>query len=58
MAWAVLILALLYVFFAYLPAPPYSPDSWNYYELAESIFKDFYRVKFIRSFEGESSHVN
>lgn len=37
----------------YLPNPLFSPDSWAYYELAQTVFKDFYKLTHFRSFWSE-----
>jgi len=37
-------------FFNFLNAPGYSPDSWAYYELSQTIFGDFYRFSHFRTY--------
>ncbi len=34
-----------------LPDPPYNPDSWTYWDLAKSIFSDFYRIPGLRAYQ-------
>ena len=38
------------LFTRYLASPPYSPDSWTFYELSKTIFHDFYRLSTIRAY--------
>ncbi|MEO1488658.1 MAG: glycosyltransferase family 2 protein, partial [Pseudomonadota bacterium] len=34
-------------------APPYSPDSWAFWELAQTVFGDFYRITHFRSYAND-----
>ncbi len=36
-----------------LISPPYSPDSWAFYELGQTLFTDFYRASHIRSYAAD-----
>lgn len=48
-------LVTLYVinlFFLYQSHPPFSPDSWSYYELSQTVFhRPFYHINTIRQFQ-------
>lgn len=36
--------------------PPLTPDSWSYYELSQSVWRDFYHVATIRQFQVDSDY--
>ena len=52
LGWAVLVAALIVLplFLNVLVAPPFSPDSWAFYELSKTVFGDFYRFSHWRSY--------
>jgi glycosyltransferase involved in cell wall biosynthesis len=56
--WSGLIalLVTLPLFLGVVGNPPYSPDSWSFYELSKTIFGDFYRVDAIRSYASSSPY--
>ena len=43
-------------FYLGLYNPKFSPDSWSYLELSDSVFTDFYRVSTVRQFESTSAY--
>lgn len=45
-----LLTSTLCYFILNYPSPPYSPDSWAYYELSQTVFGDFYRFQHFRTF--------
>ncbi|MEL6540482.1 MAG: glycosyltransferase family 2 protein [Pseudomonadota bacterium] len=53
--WPLLItlLACLPLFMTSLLSPAYSPDSWAFYELSQTVFGDFYRITHMRSFASD-----
>lgn len=59
--WTLFALALFVaivssLYFAFNSAPPYSPDSWAFYELSQTISNDFYRFTHWRSYANETSY--
>lgn len=36
--------------------PPFTPDSWSYYELSKNIFNDFYKINTFRQYHYPSSY--
>ena len=56
--WPVLftLLMVLPIFLSMLVAPSFSPDSWAYYELGQTVFSDFYRFTHFRSYWTTSSY--
>lgn len=56
--WPVLftLLIVLPIFVSMLIAPGFSPDSWAYYELGQTVFGDFYRFTHFRSYWTTSSY--
>ncbi|SBT37704.1 hypothetical protein [Micromonospora auratinigra] len=49
--WAVLAAVLAVLLARYWNGPPYSPDSWGYYELSRHLGGDFFRVDSWRSYQ-------
>lgn len=58
LGWPALIaaLVLLPLLLSVIAAPDYSPDSWALYELAKTVFSDFYRFSHFRSFTSASEY--
>ncbi|MEM7688945.1 MAG: glycosyltransferase family 2 protein [Pseudomonadota bacterium] len=56
--WTLLItlLVCLPLFISTVISPPYSPDSWAFYELSRTVFGDFYRVDHIRSYTADTPY--
>ncbi|MFO6445687.1 glycosyltransferase family 2 protein [Erythrobacter sp. NE805] len=52
----VLLLVLAPLLASVIAAPPYSPDSWALYELAQSVGADFYRFTHWRSYASASPY--
>ncbi|MFN4240061.1 MAG: glycosyltransferase family 2 protein [Erythrobacter cryptus] len=52
----VTLLVLAPLLISLIAHPPYSPDSWALYELAQSIFADFYRFTHWRSYASSAPH--
>jgi glycosyltransferase involved in cell wall biosynthesis len=50
------LLMVLPLFASKLVAPNFSPDSWAYYELGQTVFGDFYRFAHFRSYWTTSSY--
>lgn len=48
--WLLIACIITILFFARLPYPRYTPDSWAYLELSKTVFGDFYRFVHLRSF--------
>jgi hypothetical protein len=46
------------VFVANFRSPQFSPDSWSYFELSKSVFRDFYRANTIQRFETHSAYCD
>lgn len=40
----------------FLVSPNYSPDSWAYYELGQTVFQDFYRFEHFRAYWSDSPY--
>jgi hypothetical protein len=38
------------LFFQFLHLPPFTPDSWGYFDTSQQLFIDFYKVHYIRQF--------
>ncbi len=49
--WLCLILLAAALFAQAIPNPPYSPDSWTYWDLAKSIFGQFYEIPGLRAYQ-------
>lgn len=41
-------------FFKYFNSPPFSPDSWSYFEISKTLFTNFLHINTIRQFEYHS----
>ena len=56
--WPILftLLMVLPLFVSSLVVPGFSPDSWTYYELGQTVFADFYRFTHFRSYWTTSSY--
>lgn len=56
--WPLLIAVLVCLpfFLNVLISPPYSPDSWAFYELSQTVFGDFYRATHFRSFANDIAY--
>ncbi|MCX9147986.1 glycosyltransferase family 2 protein [Erythrobacter sp. WG] len=50
---AILLALLAPLLWSVVAAPPYSPDSWALWELAQSVFGDFYRFTHWRSYASD-----
>ena len=49
-AWLIAFAVLLPLFLVVVANPPFSPDSWAFYELSRTVFGDFYRFSHWRSY--------
>lgn len=56
--WSLIVLLALLIplLLSVWAAPPYSPDSWAFYELSRTIFGDFYRFDHFRSYASMSDY--
>src|SRR4051794_5984924 len=50
--------ATVSIFAVQLGRPNFSPDSWSYLELSNTVFSDFYRVNSVRQFERPLDYGN
>lgn len=46
-----LFFSVLLLFFRYYPSPPFSVDSWSYYELAKTFDSEFYKITTWRQYQ-------
>lgn len=51
LAWIVLGSLTAFLFLRHLASPPYSPDSWGYYELSRHVDRDFFRIDTYRNYQ-------
>lgn len=56
LAMVIAALVALPLFITSLISPPYSPDSWAFYDLSKNLFGDFYRLAHIRSYAAEGPY--
>jgi hypothetical protein len=55
-AWAILAVGLGYLAVRYWQNPPYTPDSWAYYELSRHVGPDFFRIDTYRSYQSATPY--
>lgn len=53
---ALLLITILLVFYRYYPSPPFSPDSWSYFELAKSYDDNFYKITTWRQYQFDNGY--
>jgi hypothetical protein len=56
LAWAALGLMITFIALEYWRTPPYSPDSWSYYELSRHLGTDFLRIDTYRSYQSTAPY--